>query len=438
MTASHRFKLHAITATSFALALTDVASAQNSPEVEALTKRVAELEAKLPKDAGADVMKWNDFSSLGAKFKLYGYLRVDAIRDDSRANNTQLPAYIRSEDPAAPAGFKAKHNSSDFNIHPKLTRIGLDATGPKIAALGDAQSSGKLEVDFYNTNNPSESRESPRIRLAYVQLKWAAITLFGGQMWDVISPLYPIVNPDLVMWGAGNLADRRPQIRTEWTQAMGDSKLSVTAMVGSTGALDAQDLDGNTYRDGDQSGQPTYQGRVGWKMPVYETKSNLEFGIWAHHANEETDAFIGSGGHNFVSGAYGLDVQVPIFLDRVWVKGELWHGRNLDDVRGGILQGVNSAGGEIRSTGGFGEFGVKTCDHVAVHGGYSFDDPNNDDLIGSATNAPRSRNAIIYSALMFDFKPVYFGLHYLRWTTGYEGFGKGTDNRFQLFIQYSF
>lgn len=406
------------------------ASARAQETIESLSKRVAELEAKLPKGDTSGT------TSLGSMFSLYGWLRLDTIWDDSRANNTQVPAYIRSEDPTAPAGFAAKNNSSDLNIHPKLTRIGVNFTGPKLAGLGDATVTGKLETDFYNAT-ATESREALRIRVAYAQLAWSGFSLYAGQMWDVISPLYPVVNPDLVMWGAGNLGDRRPQIRGEWNGAAGDSKVTLTGMVGSTGAIDAQDLDANTYRDGDQSAQPTLQARAGWKTSIFSSKSNLEFGFWVHHANEETDKPIGTN-RNFASSVYGIDFQIPVYEDLVWFKGELWHGRNLDDVRGGILQGINSAGDEIRSEGGFAELGFKAGDHTKLHAGWSFDNPNNDDLIVSSTNAPRSRNAVAYAAATWDFKPVSFGLHYLRWTTGYKGFDKGDDNRLQAYVQYSF
>src|SRR5262245_42215889 len=45
-------------------------------QIEALNKRVAELEAKLPKDSGAaatpggdELMKWNEFQALGSRWK---------------------------------------------------------------------------------------------------------------------------------------------------------------------------------------------------------------------------------------------------------------------------------------------------------------------------------------------------------------------------------
>jgi len=420
MNGSRLVSLPLLAAGSLWIGAADSASAQDT--VESLSKRLAEIEAKLPKGGTSGT------SSLGSMFKLYGFLRVDAMYDTARPNNTQLPVFIRSEDPSAPAGVRASSNDEDFNIHPKLTRVGLEFDGGKIDSLGNAAVTGKLETDFYNAT-ATESREALRIRVAYLQLKWDQFALYGGQMWDVISPLMPIVNPDMVSWGAGNLADRRPQVRGEWSQAMGDSKLTVTGMAGATGAVDAQDSDANTYRDGDESAVPTLQSRVGWKSGA------LELGAWAHRAKEETDTPVAGHSH-FVSSAYGVDFQLPLHGDVLWLKGELWNGRNLFDVRGGVLQDLGPSGQEIRSEGGFTELGYKLNDHCKLHTGWSFDNPENEDL-GGGTNI-KQRNTIAYCAATFDFKPVAFGIHFLRWNTTYQGFNDGTDNRVQAYLQYSF
>ena len=135
-------------------------------------------------------MKWNEVSALGSRFKLYGWLRLDAIYDDSRPNNTQVIGFVRSEDPAAieafranpnafggvnPETFASKHNEDDFTMHPRLTRFGLDFDGPVVAALGDSKVTGKVEIDFYNNAlvGQSESREAIRMRHAYLKLAWA-------------------------------------------------------------------------------------------------------------------------------------------------------------------------------------------------------------------------------------------------------------------------
>lgn len=427
------------------------ASAQDANQkIDALEKRIAELEAKLPKDqqppAGGDAMKWNDFSALGSRFQLYGFLRLDAYHDDSRPNNITLPSYIRSEDPNAPVGFRAPRNESDFTMSAKLTRLGLNFTGPKVGGLGDAQVLGKLETDFYNTST-TDSREALRIRVAYLQLKWNEFSLYAGQMWDVISPLQPIVNPDNVMWNAGNLGDRRPQLRGDYT--LGEkTKFDFQGMIGETGAIDGQDLDpatssGNGYLDGNQSGVPTLQARAAVITPIADWNKNLEFGVWVHRAKEETDVPVGAAAH-FNSSAYGIDFSVPVYQDVVWFKTELWAGRNLGDVRGGILQDVNSVTGEeIYSQGGFAEVGWQlpgdSFKPVKAYAGYSWDNPENSDLSpNSATNAARTRNSIWYAALRFDFKPISFGLDYLHWVTSYQSFHNGTDNRLQAYIAYAF
>lgn len=440
MSPSFRSAARAFAAGSVALAFPASALAQDATsEIDALKKRVSDLESKLPKDAGAansDVMKWSEFQALGSKWKLGGWLRVDAQYDDSRMNDIQIPQWVLSEDPTASVASRAPNDSQEFTIHPKLTRLWLDVAGPTIAPLGDATASGRLEVDFYNTAT-SDSREALRIRVAWMQLKWSNFAFYGGQMWDVISPLMPIVNNDMVMWNCGNLADRRPQIRGEWWQAMGDSKLTVTAMAGQTGAIDNQDNDpanttGKGYLDGEQSGMPTWQGRVGWKTPVTDSK-DFEIGAWAHRATENVDVPVGTH-RNFTSSAYGLDLQFPIWKKTLWGKGELWTGRDLDDVRGGIAQGVNAAGDEVRSEGGWGELGWQAAEKVALYGGYAWDNPDNEDLPSNG----RSRNQAIYTAVRFDFKPVLIGLEYLHWVTGYVGFDEGDTNRFVAFIQYTF
>src|SRR6185295_17065522 len=257
-------------------ALSSPAVAQDTQKMDALEKRVAELEAKLPKDAGTADNKWNDISALGSRFQLYGFLRLDAYYDDSRPNNVTTPSFIRSEDQTSPIGTRAPGNSHDFTMHPKLTRLGLNFDGGKIGGLGDCQVLGKLETDFYNAT-ATDSREAIRIRLAYAQLKWTSFSLYAGQMWDVISPLQPIVQNDNVMWNAGNLGDRRPQVRGEWIGGGDTTKFNLQGMLGNTGAVDGQDLDpaggtGSGFKDGDQSAVPTLQARAAVITPMLDWK----------------------------------------------------------------------------------------------------------------------------------------------------------------------
>lgn len=387
-------------------------------------------------------VKWNEVSIGQSKFRLYGFLRLDGIYDDSRPNNTQVPAFIRSEDPAAPAAVASARNSEDLTIHPRLTRFGIDFDGPRVPLLGDAKPTGKLEIDFYNLPS-SESRNAPRMRHAFLRLGWDDVSILAGQTSDVISPIFPVVNPDFVMWGAGNIGDRRPQFRAEYAPKIGPGKLILQSEAGLTSANDAQDLDPATsggFRDGEASGRPTLQARAAYAFPLW-AKQNLEFGIWGHRAWEETDTPIGASGRRmYDSYAVGADLTVPIFQDKLWVKGEIWSGQALDDVRGGILQGINTTTGqEVHAQGGFVELGVRPIKWSTFHAGYSTDNPRDRDLPDTGATVGRRLNSIYYFAWRGFFDPIEMGLDYLNWTTKYNGgFGNGNDNRFQAYISYKF
>lgn len=385
-------------------------------------------------------VKWNELTVGKSRFKLYGFLRLDAIYDDSRPNNTQIPAYIRSEDSTAPATIASARNSEDLTIHPRLSRFGLDFTGPDIAVLGHAKPTGKAEIDFYNLPS-SESRNAPRMRHVYLKLAWDNVSVLAGQTSDVISPIFPIVNPDFVMWGAGNLGDRRPQFRVEWTPKAGPGNFILQGEAGLTGANDAQDLDpvaSGGFRDGEASGRPTLQGRLAYALPVWE-KQKLEFGVWGHRAWEQTDTLIGTSLQDeFDSEAVGLDINIPIYKDVAWLKGEAWTGKNLSDVRGGILQGINAmTGNEVHAQGGWLELGARPIKWFSVHAGYALDNPDNGDLAGAATPG-RGRNSIWYGAVRGYFDPIEIGMDYLNWTTDWVGYGPGVDNRFQWYVSYKF
>lgn len=387
---------------------------------------------------------WKDLISDPNRVKLYGFARLDMQFDDSRPNNTQTIGWILSEDPAMPAPPAGQgaggENKEDFTMHPRLSRVGIDISGGKIDALAGANVTGKIEVDFFNNalQGQSESRAALRMRHAYMKLAWEDTSLLMGQTNDVISPLYPIVNADLVMWGAGNLGDRRPQVRGEWAKKSSDAVTwTLQGEVGLTGADDNSDLDaagtyGAGYRDGETSGQPTFQARAACKFPI--SGRATEVGIWGHHAQERPDTSF-NGENEFKSEALGFDVSLPLFTDSLSLKAEMWAGENVDDVRGGIFQGINkTTGEEIASHGGFAEIGWKATEHCTLYVGWSNDNPENSDVgVGG-----RAENQIWYAASRWNYKPVAFGLEYLNWTTKYVGFGDGDDNRIAAFAQYSF
>lgn len=378
----------------------------------------------------------------GFGFKIYGFLRGDLAADTDRmSTDTQLPFFVLSPDDPS----QTLHRSGDLTVHPRLTRVGVDITPPKLAS--GWSSTAKLEIDFYNAviDRPaaggplardliSNSRAAPRIRLAYVQVGKGDFSVLAGQNWDVISPLFPSYNAEVVMWNGGNTGDRRPQFRLSYEPKVGKGKLSFVGSIGASSAVDGQDLDGDGFRDGEASGSPTRQIRVGYSAPL--NKQNWSVGVWGHGARQQINRSLIVGRDDFNSSLFGMDLSVPLLQNLVF-RGEAWKGKGLSDARGGIGQSINTVTGQvIGATGGWMELSLKANAHYTVSGGLTLDNPYSSDI--SAANG-RIRNRVNYITNRFTVgRGLSFGFDYGRWQTRYKALRTGTNNRFNLFVQQAF
>ena len=351
-----------------------------------------------------------------SEISFYGFVRMDAIFDDSRASDFQTPTFVRPEHDDA-------EGRSNFTFHPRLTRIGLNFRVPDVLdSLAGARLTGRIETDFQNGGR--ESRAVLRYRHAFLRLNWGPHSLLGGQTSDLISPLIPSVNADTLMWDAGNLGDRRMQLRYSYDPTAG---FSFRAALGLTGAVDGQDADGNGILDGEASTSPNFQGRVGYNS------SRVLLGAWAHYAKLHTDVSYG-GKNDFEGYSYGGDFEFR-FTPQISLRGEIWAGSNLRDVRGGIGQSFNTATGkEIDSRGGWMELGLRSGPY-GFSTGYTLDDPKN----GHVPSEAATENRAWYVTNQFRLAPpLTLGIDYLYWWTHFKGLNKGTDNRLNVYAIYDF
>lgn len=398
-------------------------------------------------DKGASI---THFEVGGNRISLYGILRMDAYAGDGRFNHTQFTYYALSHDPTATPTINDRDNWIDWT--PRLSRLGVKVERDSLPLWPEAKVSGQFEFDFQNratsetSGLESESRELPRLRHAYVKLQAGAFSFLAGQTWDLISPLWPAVNADGVMWNSGNLGDRRPQIRLGWDEPLGDEvKLNTAIAFARTGAIDRENLDGpapggfggtDTMRDGDESARPMIQGRIGLSNLLGK---HLDFGVWGHYGWEQVNTPV-FGRRNFHTESIGLDVRAR-FLEVFTLSSEIWYGMNLNDLRGGVDQGVtlNAASGtarEIAARGGWVELMAQVADPVAVAGGVALDDPRNSSL---AAATQRSRNLAPYVFGKVDLGGGFsFGVEAIFWETFYLGLDAGRANRYSFFAAYSF
>jgi hypothetical protein len=403
---------------------------ETDPHVSAVETQVNKLSGAL-----ADGVTWKQLTRSGFPIKFYGFFRMDAYYTTARMDSVIIPFFVRNE-----SNGEAETNDNDFALDARLTRFGFDVDGGKICKTAIT---GKLEIDFANfIAGTVESRETPRMRLAYVNLKTDNWYLRIGQDWDVISPLFPAINAESLMWNAGNLGDRRPQVQYGWASGT-DTKcgpiFDVKLAAGLTGAISNQDLDPtvagvSNERDGFDSGLPHFQARLGTTFKSWVCDQNVVLGAWGAIGWNETDTEF-NGEDEFTTWVVGVDFQVPI-VKSLKLRGELWGGQALSDFRGGITQSINTTSGdEIDAIGGWAELVLDVSKTFTVAVGATADNPDDDDLV----NNNKDLNWSGYVATKYDFGGGFkLGFDVIFWETQYVDTGLGNTLRFDLYTQFDF
>ena len=427
---------------SLSLTLAFLLSLQTPPAPE---KEKAQAPAPPPAPAQGPT----NFEVAGNRISLYGVIRMDSYYGTGRFNHEQFTYYANSSDPTVTPATNDRHNWID--ITPRLSRFGIKVDRDSLPFWKEAKVGGVFEFDFQNratsevSGLESESRELPRLRHAYVKLTAGGFSFLAGQTWDLISPLWPVAHADALMWNSGNLGGRRPQLRFGYDIPLSDEAAFTTAVaLARTGAIDRKNLDGtqpptalatgDSMRDGDASARPMLQGRVGLAKLFGK---RVDAGLWGHWGWERTEVPIGASGRTrFYTGSIGGDLKVKI-LDELTFAGEIWYGKNLSDLRGGIDQGVNTTRGEeIAARGGWAELVAQLADPYFVAVGVGVDDPR-DSSLSVATQ--RSHNIAPYLWNKVDFGGGFaIGAEAIFWTTDYLNVETGRANRYSLFVMYSF
>ncbi|MBI1387259.1 MAG: hypothetical protein GC154_02275 [bacterium] len=377
---------------------------QASEQVSTLTETVA---------ATANTAQNSITSKYGAE--LYGYLKLDASYDDSHVSPGNYATYVMPELGGA--------DDSQFNITANQSRFGLNLKGPE---LGNAKTSGKIEVDFYGGG--AENKPHLRLRHAYAQIEWPDydLAVLAGQTWDVISPSYPTMLNFLPLWDAGNIGYRRPQLRvTKGFDLGGDSKLTFeNALTRTIG----DDVLGNDT--GSDSGFPTMQSRVAYSFPGLADKKT-EVGLSGHYGQEEND----KDNQDYDSWSLNLDLAIPLFTQLTF-RGELFTGENLDAYYGGIGQGVNSLlGREIPANGGWASLSYTPVEQWNFNVGAGFDNPEDYYVVSGG----RTRNIAYFGNAIYMLNPsMLVGLEVSYWQTDYKDIDDGDALRLQTSLIYKF
>jgi len=402
-------------------------NAQLKSRVESLEKQVQALTETLsPEDQqAAEALaagKHPVWSKLDLQF--YGYLKADAAYDNSRVTSGNFMVWADREN--------NRKNDDEFNMTANETRLGLKIGGPTDNGV---QTSGQVEFDFFGSG-AEENKAKIQMRHAFVQLLWpdSGLSVIAGQTWDVISPLNPTTLNYTVLWDAGNVGYRRPQIRlTKEHMLSGDTSLKFQAAITRTIGRNVLGA-GATSESGEDAGFPTLQGRVGATFPWLAAGATT-VGISGHVGQEEYDTSATGDNEDLDTWSINLDCLQPI---NKWMtlKAELFRGENLNTYFGGIGQGVNTTTvSEIGSKGGWCAASLGPWDQWSFNTGIGIDDVDADDV----NSGDRTLNRVVFANAIYALNQnADVGLELSHWRTDYKGTGDADDVRVQASLKYKF
>jgi hypothetical protein len=271
------------------------------------------------------------------------------------------------------------------------------------------------------------------MRHAYVTLEWpkSKFSILAGQTSDIISPLTPNTLNYTVLWDAGNIGYRRPQIRLTQTVPIGE-KVSVKFEGGPVRTIGRTDP--TSSESGEDAGFPTVQGRVSATFPVLGPKPTT-VGVSGHAGQEQYD-LDATGKHvNLDTWSVNLDVTQPI-CSWLTLLGEGFYGRNLDQYFGGIGQGVNTTTlKEIDANGGWIAASLGPWSKWSFNVGAGLDNAGPDNV----PTGGRTHNSSVFGNVYYTWnKNAQFGVELSQWNTQYKGSGDAEDLRAQTSFLYKF
>ena len=408
-------------------------NAQLRGRVEKLERQVGALQSAADSGAtgGAPATgKKPLWSNLDVQF--YGFIKGDASYDTARTTPGNFVVWVDSE--------ANKRDDDEFNLTANETRLGVAVSGPK---NGRIETSGRVEFDFYG-GGADENKAAIQMRHAYLQILWPEhrLSILGGQTWDIISPLNAPTLNYTVLWDAGNIGYRRPQIRlTKDFMMEHDTALRVVGGITRTIGQDSAVANVNS-ESGEDAGFPTFQGRVGLTFP-WLAAGPTQAGLSGHWGQEEYDVDAAGTHKEFDTWSVNRDLTQPV---NTWMsfKAELFCGENLNTFFGGIGQGVREVkvgnnvvnhANEIASRGGWCAATIQPSGPATFNLGVGIDDVD----AGDVNPGDRTLNRTVFGNIIYAVnKHADIGFELSHWRTDYRGPGDADSVRFQTSLKYKF
>jgi len=310
-------------------------------------------------------------------------------------------------------------NDSEFSMTANETRIGMRITGPE---YGHMKTRGVVEGDFYGGG--VENKSNPMMRHAWAEVSWPAwdFSVLGGQTSDIVAPLNPPVINYTVLWWAGNIGYRRPQLRVTKGISLGEYRVEMSAGASRTIPPSATWFTGDAGAD---AGFPGGQSRIALTVPTW-TKQKATVGVSGLIEQTEWDSSKSGNPMYMRTWVGAVDLSAPI-LDLLAIKAEGWMGENMSSFNGCCGQcNIPLASMEnMRARGGWMAVSAGPFKFWKYAIGTGIDDPYNDDL---AKPTDKTRNRVGFATVTYDITPASTaGLEISDWFTEYRDTRKNAE-----------
>ena len=357
--------------------------------------------------------------SSGAKLQFYGFARFDASYDTGRITPGNIALYAPSE--------ATVNDDAEWNLTASATRVGMNLSGPDTETM---KLTGNIEFDFLS--GATENASNPRLRHGFMKAYWPArdFSIIAGQTWDLNASLIPFVDDPAIMWDAGNIGGRHPQIRFTKGFKSGD-KSRVEVAVAAARTIGEANVSGAD--SGKDAAMPSIQGRLALSTPLLVSAKPAIVAVSGHYGQEEWDTAADGSHVTLDSWSCVLELSLPL-SNKLLFASELFSGENLDDYWGGIGQGRNGTTA-IRTRGGWAALRYAANPQTTLSIGAGMDDPNDDDLAANM----RSLNETQFISVTHRITPNFIlGSQLSRWRTDYKNQQEGDAIRAQTSVTYSF
>lgn len=345
--------------------------------------------------------------------KWYGYFKFDGSWDQNLTSHGNFVMWVNPR--------SLDDDDEQFNMTANETRFGLNLTGK---GYGQVKVAGKIEFDLFagvTGASIAENKAMLQLRHAYFSIQRNEWKLLAGQTWDLVSPLNPSTLNYPVLWGAGNIGYRRPQIsgwyntkagpNTEITFAAGFFRTIGTDLTPTFSLATGESAEGSD--DGTDAGIPSVQGLfdLQHKSASGNTLRAGVSGLWGRLKAETT---LGNE-EKYKTWAYAAHAQIT-WASGIGVAAEMFTGSNLGSYLGGILNNNTIDG--TKATGGWTALWGQVSPKVKLSAGYGVDNPDDDDInVGN-----RSKNRCVFGNIRYTIVAnTTVGFELSQWKTDYKG-----------------